>query len=431
MSSILSEGWEGMPETMSHNHNLPQPLLVYFLASRTQAADAIAIARHLNECIWLVPLWPDVERLVRDCRLSNCKLYDLSTNLSKKFNKVQAIFRGRRLVARLTEQPPFPVFAFGDDLNVIESALIKFIRKRSGTSILIQDGLLDKGEAGRLGKIYGIGKNARTMRACSDKLGRMGLVILEWLGLVPPMRLYGLSGISKIAVYSSSSRDILVDRGVSQENIRITGGPRFDELFAASRLPTRFSNGKTILYIGLLLSQMRLGTVEHDRQWLTLLIELATRIPECRVNLRPHPSDDLSLYNKLMPAGSQAMVTIDKEKPLVEALAESDLVVMHFYSTVLYEAMIMNKSIILLKLKGLNWEFQNFDLHNDLLIKHVFSPEELIDSARENLEGSTVSNEAIEARENFLIKEMGYKDGGSSARIAQFIRETASDSDVC
>ncbi len=409
-----------MAEINSRN-NLPRPLVVYFVASRAQADDALAIARQLPGTMYLVPIWPEVARYAAKQlpSFNNLKV------LPFKMNRAVALLQGLRLITRFTRQPPYPVFAFGDDFNSMQIVLIKYVKKRQAKSILVQDGLFDAGDLKRLVQAFSVGKKGRR-KGGSGLLNRMGLRVLECLGLVPPLQCYGLSEVTQIAAYGAASRDILIHHGVAQEKIRIAGGPRFDKLFEALLSPHPADNSGNILFVGHLLAPLGLGTQEHDLGFLAAAHNLAAARPDWRVSLRPHPADDLSLYHKFPPSASPGRVVIEREKPLVEALKESDVVVMHFYSTVLYEAMIMGKPVIFLKYEDNNLEFQNPDLNNELLIRHT-SPQGLPSVIQEILAGGGMSREVLETREHFLTRELGYTDGRSAVRVAKFIQELASN----
>ncbi len=381
------------------------PAYVFFAASRAQAEDALIVSQQLAAPVWIVPLWPDVLHYVSTRPLAtHVSLASLATNLPPRFQKLALSVRGRWLISRLAAQRP--VVVFGDDMNQYQTATIQAAQRLGLPSVLMQDGLLDP---------YDLDRVVEGPR----RVTRYGLAVLRSLKLLPVFNnRYGMGGCDHVAVYGSSTVDLLSQWGADPARLHLTGAPRFDPLFKLAASP--FSAARpVVLCLGLLLAERYWGTAEQDRQWLGVLEAAARQFPGRRFILRPHPSESLDRYRERLHEIGATAVEVRRDDDLYELLLSSESVVTHYLTTVLFEAIILGRPVVFLESPA---AYQRNSFMDDRVVTRLTDWGKLPGT----LAGLSETNpaESREAdRQAYIGRHFGFQDGASGQRVAALLSQ--------
>lgn len=384
-----------------------RPEVLFFVATRAQLDDALAVAQHLRLRASVVPVWSESAAAIKLRPPENLRVetLGLAPPLPSRLQKTVGLWRGKLLVSRLTGRERNPVFVFGDDVNTVQAGLIRHILRRNANSLLIQDGLLYEHSVDEL-------------VPNPSRISRLGIRVLRHTGLLPPLLRYGMGECRHLAVYSQSTADILERLGVARERLHITGAPRFDNLFRLAAKPQNNVRPQ-VLYLGLMLHPIGCGTPEMDQHWLSTVPQLAAANPDWDVVLRPHPSEPLEIYKSGLGQYAMPNFRIDREAPIVPAIEASNIVVMHFPSTVLFEAVVLDRPVVFF---DLNVSFKRADFLNEEAVLHASEPQKLVSLLQTVMTDSRQRARLKELRKAFILRHLGFDDGLSARRVAGLIQ---------
>ena len=400
----------------------------YFASTIAQATDAVSVLRHVGVRSCLVTLWREPSEKVSSTSLPpNIEQLDFSSSLPNGLHKLLTIVRCRSLVSRLAHRPAFPLLVFGNDANPIESATIRKARERGLKCLLVQDGFLDSQEELRFKHSFGLPSGK--MVASKKLSGKLMLLFLAQTGLVPYFGLYGTGECNFIAVYGESTVSLLQERGVERNNLHITGASRFDLLFETHQSSEK-RRKLNVLWLGLFLSKLGFGDQKLDKLWINGLRHAIQRGENLQITLRPHPSERVEWYkSELMENIQNKQLVLDQSTGIYDALIENDVVVTHYLSTVVLEALALGKPVYYLELGG---NIQNVhDLLNYDVIRFFDRADQLVTCLAQLLSSDSMVGIDITEwdinRRDLLQHYLGYLDGNSSWRVAQLINKIQRD----
>lgn len=356
--------------------------------------------RHLTVPARFLTLWPEAAERARRGAPADAVL-DLSSRRSPRVHKLLLGLFGKRTLRALCRERPRPVIAFGSDLNPVEVSLIRAANAAGARTVLVQDGFVDSRDPQRIER-----GGIEWRQAVLHALDRAGL-------LTPLNYFYGSGGCGTVCVYGPSMRDLLLSQGVAAGRVVVTGAARFDSLFGQAPPPPAAGRPR-ILCLGLLLSWRQWGSRADDARWLRLLQAVAAAHPEWDLVLRPHPADPWPLYETLLGELRGAPLEIDRQSPLGDALAACGAVVMHFPSSVLFEAMIAARPVVLLDL-GL--DRLDSDVQHDPAVRRASTADELALVLAAEIASAGEADPAA-SRKRFLQTHLGFTDGRSAERVA-------------
>ena len=267
-----------------------------------------------------------------------------------------AMFDDARVAARaiLAEHRPHLV-VLGNDTGIVEYAFICACRGRGIPTLLVQDGLFQP-------KLYTPQRVQRSLAlqhmlyALRRPLSAVGLTRPRLPWRRPP----GFNGCSHLALMGPWARDLLVNHGMDQQRLTITGQPRFDALLASSptsndaRRRLGLPTGKrVVLFASQPWVMYERWTVRQWHDLLKLIVAPVRATADLHLAIKLHPRDDAHDYRRAIATrGWRSLpITLLENVEVADALHAADAVIV-YSSTVAIEAMVLGKPVIVLDLPG-------------------------------------------------------------------------------
>jgi hypothetical protein len=389
-----------------------QPLAVFLCATRAHVEDALSVAAHLPGTCWLVTLRAESAEFIRSAAPAGSNLVVREGGQSKtRLGKLGTLLRSAAIAWRAVRSGSRPVFVFGDDVNAVEAAMVRIVRLCGASSVLVQDGFLYE---------YDL---AEVLRA-QPRLTQLSIALLRLVGLMPRhLTMYGTGGCNVLALYSEHTRALLERRHVERRSMRVVGAPRFDGLIALRDSSVRESGPRPrrrVLYLGVMVEAWGGGNWDLDQRWIDAVCALAADRPEWQIVLRPHPSEDMERYrDHLSRTPVRAAVEIDRQRPLPDLLLESDVVVMHHASTVLFEAVVVGVPVIYLHL--------GLEARAEVEIPVEVIPRALPGQPLADAIAAMMTEPAraawLRKQSEYVENRLGFLDGHSARRVSALIEE--------
>lgn len=162
----------------------------------------------------------------------------------------------------------------------------------------------------------------------------------------------------KIAVYGNSMYDFLKAKNVLENNIIVSGSPRHDSFFKEKN---HIKNDNTIVIATTSSSSIYTADGIDIRSFETwgksiqkLLIEIR-KFPEKKPIIKLHPNKeyfDIKSFIKKIDKN----IDIYKEQKTINVLKNCDMLIVTNFSTILHEAMILQKPTMMISTQNLNWK---------------------------------------------------------------------------
>lgn len=233
-----------------------------------------------------------------------------------------------------------------------------------------------------------------------------------------------------IAVDGEASRANLITRGTQAEKIVVTGQPRFDFVPGKAR---RFDREETIRGSGfdpakplILLATQYVGIFmreEDKRRALRAVFTAVGRIPEVQLLVKLHPEDRDGTMERAAAAEAQlARVRFLSAGDIWPLIHASDLVIV-FFSTVGYEAIVLDKPVLQIHLDGPEAEPYRFTDEGAAL--GVEKLEDMEGAIRAALFDPSARARLQEGRRAYLRAHVHALDGRSAHRVADLIGRVA------
>jgi hypothetical protein len=238
------------------------------------------------------------------------------------------VLEARRPIRQQLVQSDPSVVVLGNDRGLLEKLVIRSARRLGYRTVLVQDGLIAATQP----------RPASTMDRMRGVARRFGSRILHRLGIdyLASSR-YGQGGADVVCVTGPITRQTVLDLGVSERRVVVTGQPRYDSLAQIPRAPTK---GR-VVWFTTPFQMARLGLGAQLRQ-LALAHELANELYEQGWHLivKPHPREVAEAYEtQIAPHGAVSMVSAG------EALAEAEVAIVGI-SSVVEEASLLRVPVV-------------------------------------------------------------------------------------
>lgn len=238
----------------------------------------------------------------------------------------------------------------------------------------------------------------------------------------------------KVAVWGDNARKVISSHGVADQDMVVTGSPRFDCLVDVPAGQARNVRGRMAIPEGktfvLFASQYLLKSYCEFGDFANIQRSIKRAIFRCTDKLdgmvlvvKPHPLEDVEETRKLA-AGCKNIVFADKSEDIRELTKACDVFVT-LGSTATMEALIAGKLVIYPAFPGFVW-WDDMYLRNNVAFV-VESEEILLSALRNALSGmrDDMLNHMAPARQKFL-NEMIYKaDGKAATRVSMLVEEMA------
>jgi UDP-N-acetylglucosamine 2-epimerase len=232
-----------------------------------------------------------------------------------------------------------------------------------------------------------------------------GLITRDWT--------HRMHSVDTFFTFGQKSKDILVENGMDQEKIIVSGAPYLD-----SFKPQDFLKPTVKPYILVLLSGYGHGTsFEHYQDILALLFRFFSANPKLAFVIKPHRKEKREMYlQKIAKLNLQNVRVIDEDssKTVFDYIAESSLVITGNSYTAL-ESMLLDKPVISIDLKN---EYSDIDFVADGAVLKVTSFEMLVATFKKVYE---LYHNSAEPRKRILEQYYYKSDGNAAFRISAYI----------
>ena len=380
---------------------------VFVLETRAQAEDALAVRPHLAGPVGYFAFSSSAADALANWDEMPAGDQVWVTPWQKTWTpriaKLVAILRGRALLRRLARTKPRPVFVFGNDMNSVDRALIEFATGLGVWTLLVQDGVLNE---------YNF---ADAFDWPVSPASRFALMLARTAGLVPPFAPYGTGGCSRIAAFGQRSREMFIAWGVPESKIVVTGSPRLGPPVLKGRAGQPSPGIRRVLYVSVVLAAAGIAPDAADDIWTAALGSLVRERPSWEVLLRPHPQEPVNLYSRLRTG--YPTLRIDAVSTFHDLLWSADVVVVHFPSTGVLEALALGRPVVFL---DLGYHYSTNLYTSDVGLVTVARPDNLVATLERVAREQTIPAVAA-ARDAALCRHLGPLDGRSGERVAAII----------
>ncbi len=241
---------------------------------------------------------------------------------------------------------------------------------------------------------------------------------------------------TKIAAWGNTTRDMLLNCGVSDSKIEVTGVPRYDSfrikpadpkdrarIAAELNIPADkkwlvfatdpFHEPGRADFVGNYLTQDEL------RKLVQTVARAAQRFPECRLILKLHPRDRYESFARawIREMNMEGQVWVTRSFPTPRLLPHTE-VLLTVCSTVAIEAMLCDKPVITLNMQS----GEDLQPHRELGVALGAKDEQTLIQALDRCLNDESTKQNLRARREQVIPEyIGPRDGKASARAAEII----------
>lgn len=224
----------------------------------------------------------------------------------------------------------------------------------------------------------------------------------------------------RIAVWGERWQKVMQKKGVEPQKIEITGAPQFDHLSHYSRkdqsqvreqLSVPVDSGT---FTVLLASQPFDDTIRSSL--IQTAVDTVSDLPDVELLLRPHPREDIELHNNAATGLPNVQVTANDD--IHDILFASD-VVLALRSTVVLEASLLNRPVIILNISAEKPPISEFSEQNGFTeVTNSVEAKQCIEEMKSNPDST----------EGYVKKQPGFgreyafnEDGGAAGRVAKLV----------
>ena len=270
---------------------------------------------------------------------------------------------------------------------------------------------------------------AKSFTLMGKKVGIPSLCI-QYGMLSPVNSEYTFFSQDAVATFDSSSAKVLKGHGITPEKIHITGNPRFDhykpDKIRRERTREKLKVNKNtplVLFVSIPSAHDEIGGLEspidqsHYKDVLKAIYLLPNFLTTHQLVVRPHPEEDISLHNPFLQ-DNPGNVIFDSKNRLIDILNAADLVIT-LHSTVGYEAIILDKPLIIL---NFNDRESSVDYVQRGVAIEVKRKSELVSNIESVLSNPTLRKKLTSARKRYR-KEMGVKPHESVHRCVKLLNQ--------
>ena len=225
----------------------------------------------------------------------------------------------------------------------------------------------------------------------------------------------------KYATWGQEFRNYLCKIGVSAEDIILSGNPKYDEFF---QIKNTCKNDNTILLASSVLSELEYSGIntivfEQFKKILKNICMITTKISNRELIVKLHPGQPTSYDVKPIIHGVDPSIPIFKNTNILDLLKNCNVLVSIGPSTVLLEAMILNKPTITYPIEPLWWyEDKIFQSGATMVVK---TPEEFEDAINKILFDKEFRNSLIEKGQKFVDQYLTNQEN-SSKFLATYLK---------
>lgn len=253
------------------------------------------------------------------------------------------------------------------------------------------------------------------------KMGIPTLIVQH--GVVDDHPVYGPIYADKMAVTGEAMKNALIKRGVSAEQLVITGQPRYDKL-----LKMTFNRGKTCRELGisekknLIVLTTQPVSNEENYQLLSAVSEAMKGFPDTELVIKLHPDENLKWYQQVINSLNCKAVIV-RDIDIFELLNACDMM-MTLFSTTALEAMILDKPVITINLMNMP---DRIPYAKSGAAIGVYREEDLAPAIKRAMYDEETRKKLETGRKKFVYEQAYLVDGKASSRVADLIKIMAKD----
>jgi len=225
---------------------------------------------------------------------------------------------------------------------------------------------------------------------------------------------------SRVAVYGKNSYNFIRNKGISEDQIIKTGSPRHDEFFAirnkvknentiviatASTFPKYKADGNDI------------RSYDNLEETIKNILNIIKKYPEKKSIIKLHPRkdyDDITSYIR----GLDENIPIYRDQRSIDVIKNCDILISTNFSTILLEAMILQKPTIMISNK--NFEKESIVKSNaTVFVSNINEIEDAIDKIITN---NKFRKELIKNANNYIEQYFSHQNY-ASAHLAMELKE--------
>jgi UDP-N-acetylglucosamine 2-epimerase len=226
--------------------------------------------------------------------------------------------------------------------------------------------------------------------------------------------------VDKIAVTGEFAKNKLMDCGIENERIVITGQPSYDSLIEAQK---HFSRNAICRKLGLdpakkiiVYTTENLPPKENEKM-ARIICRTVKGLPNVEFVIKVHPSElDLSVY-KNVTEELRLNVLITRDAPIYAVLYVSDVVITGFSATAL-DGMILDKPVITVNLTGFE---DPLPFAESGAAIGVYEEKDLVEALEKGLYDEKSRASLKRAREKFVYSHVYKLDGKAASRVVELI----------
>lgn len=229
-----------------------------------------------------------------------------------------------------------------------------------------------------------------------------------------------LAGI-KHALWGKETQELFINSGVKNENIKLVGSSRHDEFF---RIKNKCENKGTILLAFNYLSEAYLGIDTNAfikfKNILQDVCNISNSVPMKKLIIKLHPGQSVPYDPRDVIHSVNPSIPIYKTQNILDLMKDCDVLVSLGPSTILLEAMILDKPTITFAIDP-QWFYEDkiFKSGATLLVK---TPKDFEDALNNVLLNSEFRNELLKKGKKF-VNEYLINQGNSSEFLVSFIND--------
>jgi len=239
-------------------------------------------------------------------------------------------------------------------------------------------------------------------------------------GLINDSPVYGPSLVDKMAVFGNYTKEVLIKLGVYEQQIVVTGQPRFDKIlnnkYGAKKFRRQLGineNKRIIVWAAAPLSP------SENTLTLIEIVAAVQEIEEVQLVVKFHPDDNMEwCRSKIEEIGIKDIV-LTRDGDLYELLHVCDVLITK-HSTVALEAMIFDKNVITINLSS---EPDGYPYAESGASVGVYKNEEILPAIKMVLNDEVARERLAENRKKFVYEHAYIQDGKATNRVADLIEE--------
>ncbi|MGI6483973.1 MAG: CDP-glycerol glycerophosphotransferase family protein [Methanobacterium sp.] len=231
---------------------------------------------------------------------------------------------------------------------------------------------------------------------------------------------WGTGKFTKIAVAGEYTKKLLMERGVDETKIVITGIPRWDQLVNTKIYNFNEDNNyktnqkKIILFTTQPLVESGMWTEEDMEFFISNVVQIVGMNDKYELIMKLHPRDKKERYKSILKKNDlEKYCIVTQNANIYELLRKCDLLLTHICTTAI-EAMILEKPVLIIDFK---YPLKKVPFIEDGTFSAVLSPDNLLDSIEE-----VIKNYNIEIFSTSVYNYAYLQDGNSSERVVELIK---------